>query len=167
MDFTKKDIEQIRVDVESDGESALSMLIHKDGTLNRQGNGKFPQVKVAAIGITDGAIFRELVDALNENIFDQAGIYDHPNKLGQHIRYSLAFIGQKPKIKVIEFRIGLENTDVGDLLPYVDKFINTAAQLTDDWYEKTINNQDSNIEKKVISSKNEIDTNKKWWQFGK
>lgn len=166
MNFTKKDIEQIRIDVESEGQSALSMLIHKDGTLNRQGNGNFPTVNVAAIGMTDGAIFRKLVDELDEKIFERAGIYDHPNKLGQQIRYSLALIGQKPKIKVIEFRIGLENTDVGDLLPYVDRFINTAAKLTNEWYEKAVNNQDSNKEKKDNSNKN-ASANKKWWKFGK
>lgn len=166
MDFTKTDIEQIRIDIESEGQSALSMLIHKDGTLNRQGNGNLPPVKVAAIGMTDGAIFRKLVDTLDERIFEQAGIYDHPNKQGQPIRYSLAFIGQKPKIKVIEFRVGLENTDVGDLLPYVDRFINVAAQMTNDWYEKALINQDTKTDKTETQSKEE-ETKKKWWKFGK
>jgi|SRR5690554_3527821 hypothetical protein len=166
MDFTKTDIEQIRIDVESEGQSALSMLIHKDGTLNRQGNGSFPPVKVAAIGMTDGAIFRKLVDALDERIFEQAGIYDHPNKQGQQIRYSLAFIGQKPKIKVIEFRVGLENKDVGDLLPYVDRFINAAAQMTNDWYDKAVKNSDNKSEK-IDTSNKQSESKKKWWKFGK
>jgi len=159
MDFIKTDIEQIRIDVESEGQSALSMLIHKDGTLNRQGNGSFPPVKVAAIGMTDGVIFKKLVDALDERIFKEAGIYDHPNKKGQQIRYSLALIGQKPKIKVIEFRVGLENNDVGDLLPYVDKFINIAAQMTSDWYDQAVKNQNNKTKK--------TESKKKWWQFGK
>ena len=107
MDFTKTDIEQIRIDVDSEGQSALSMLIHKDGTLNRQGSGSLPPVKIATMGMTDGAIFRKLVETLDEGIFEKAGIYDHPNKLGQQIRYALVFIGQNPKIKVFEFRVGL------------------------------------------------------------
>lgn len=156
MDFTKTDIEQIRIDIESEGQSALSMLIHKDGTLNRQGNGNLPPVKVAAIGMTDGAIFRKLVDTLDERIFEQAGIYDHPNKQGQPIRYSLAFTGQKPKIKVIEFRVGLENTDVGDLLPYVDRFINVAAQMTKEQEKKQEYSQ------MYFSKKFETDYIKNW-----
>lgn len=165
MEFTKADIEQIRIDIESEGQSALSMLIHKDGTLNRQGNGSLPPVKVAAIGMTDGSVFRKLLDSVNENIFDHAGIYDHPNKLGQQIKYTLAFVGEKPKIKVIEFRVGLENQDVGDLLPYVDKLINAAALLTNEWYEKALVNQGANDDKHIASNK--IEPKKKWWKFGR
>lgn len=185
MEFTKADIEQIRIDVESEGESAISMLIHKDGTLNRQGNGDLPPVKVAAIGMTDGSVFETLVNALDEAIFEHAGVYDHPEKLGRPIRYSLAFIGPKPKIKVIEFRVGLENTDVGDLLPYVDKFINAAIQLTNEWYQNAVDNKqeaplsqpDGQQETPQARQPEEGGTKqqqpdppkrkKKWWRFGR
>ena len=167
MDFTKADIEQIRIDIESEGQSALSMLIHKDGTLNRQGNGNLPPMKVAAIGMTDGQVFRTLIDALDERIFEQAGIYDHPNKMGQPIRYCVAFVGEKPKIKVFEFRLGLENKDVGDVLPYIDRFISAAAQLTNEWYEKAVKEPTSTGDKGNTSDSNDAAPKKKWWKFGK
>ena len=161
MDFTKADIEQIRIDIESEGQSALSMLIHKDGTLNRQGNGSLPPVKVAAIGMTDGAVFHKLLELLDERVFAHAGVYDMPEKTGTPIRYSLVFLGEKPKVKVFEFRVGLQNKEVGELLPYVDAFINNAAALTNDWYEKALVN--NNAANKTVSAA----PKKKWWQFGK
>ena len=150
----KEQVEQIRIDVKSDGESVLSMLIHKDGTLNRQGNGSLPPVKVAALGMTDGHVFRTLLDQLDERAFDHAGIYDHPEKPGRQLNYSVVFLGEKPLLRVFEFRVGSGTQNIGELLPYFNQFIINAVSLTDAWYEKALNEPVKPEVKK-----------KPWWKF--
>lgn len=160
----KKDqVEQIRIEVKADGQSALSMLIHKDGTLNRQGNGSLPPVKLAAIGMTDGSVFRQLMTDLDENIFEHAGIYDHPDKRGQQLNYSVVFLGQKPNLKVFEFRVGSETKNVGNVLPYLDQFISKAAILTNEWYDKSQKGEAVLPDNTANSSSPQ--TKKPWYKF--
>lgn len=129
-----KDIQKFRIDIVSAGTSALSMLICRDGTLGRQGNGKLPADEVSVLAGSDGAIFNRLLALLDERIFPHADVYDHPHKTGIPITYSIVFLGQGQDTAIFEFRFGSETADVGELLPYFDGFISQAVALTDDWY---------------------------------
>jgi hypothetical protein len=133
--MNKADVEKIRIDIKSGQDSALSMMLCKDGTLGRKGNGQLPPEKIAVLGMTDGAVFKKLIELLDERVFSLAAIFDHPNKLGQPITYTIAFLGESPNIAVFEFRLGLETPDVGDLLPYFDKLISFVVQGTNEWYQ--------------------------------
>lgn len=134
--FTKADIEKIRLKITSGEQSLLDMNISKDGMLARQGNGQFPVASVSVVGQTPDDLFEELVDSLADNVFEYANVYDHPDKSGIPITYSVVFIGAKPKIKVFEFRVGSETKDVGKLLPYFDNFIVNAVKKTEAWYNE-------------------------------
>lgn len=162
MEFSKEDITQIRIDIESDGESLLSMLIHKDGTLNRQGNGSLPVVKIAAMGVTDGGIFRKLINLLESKLLEHAGVYDQSEKTGRFVIYRIVFLGERPKLRVIEFRVGSEGTEPGVILKYVIGYMQAAIQWTDNWYKKAL---PSDTQKN--SDLRSGGSQKKWWLFGK
>lgn len=134
----KQDIEQIRIDIECDGQSALSMMLHKDGTVGRSGNGSLPRNGKAVLGVVDPSLFAGLIESLDEQMLARAAIYDHPNKLGRSILYRVVFLGPKPQLARFEFRLGEENRDVGDLLPLLDAFCGKAVALTEEWYAKAI-----------------------------
>ncbi len=134
--MNKADIQKCRIDIISGNECALSMLLCRDGTLGRQGSGKLPADKVAVRGMSDGKAFTALIDMLDEKVFPHANVYDHPNKVGLPITYSIAFLGKGEEVAVFEFRFGSETRDVGELLPYFDVFIGQAIALTNDWYEQ-------------------------------
>ena len=132
--MNKSDIEQIFIEIECNGESALSMMLHRDGTLNRSGNGSLPRHKVMAMGMSDGKIFKALIELLDQGIFPHAGTYELKEKKGLPVMYRVAFLGKEKPIGVFEFRVGLENKDAGNLLGYLDLFIQEAVKLTESWY---------------------------------
>ncbi len=130
----KTDIQKFRIDIVCDDKSALSLLVDKDGRVSRQGSGSMPAEDFSVMSEGDGSIFAALLDALDEQVFDHAGVYDHPDKSGLPITYSIAFLGEGPDVAVFEFRLGTDTKDVGELLPYFDQFISKAVMATNDWY---------------------------------
>jgi hypothetical protein len=134
--MNKAEIQKFRIDIVSDQESALSMLLSRDGMISRQGNGMLPADKTSVQGASDGTAFSTLIGLLDERVFPHADVYDHPHKVGVQITYSIAFLDKLEKAAVFEFRFGSETTDVGELLPFFDGFIAQAVALTNDWYAK-------------------------------
>ena len=112
----------------------MSMILSRDGTIGRQGSGKLPADEVSVLGSSDGAIFNSLIEMLDDRVFPHADVYDHPNKMGVPIIYSVVFLGSNGDTAVFEFRFGSETPDVGELLPFFDGFISQAVALTEDWY---------------------------------
>ena len=133
--MNKTQIQKIRIDIISNEQSVLFMLLDRDGRISRQGTGILPADEFAVMSENDGSIFSALVDALDEKVFAHAGVYDHPNKVGVPITYSVAFLGEDPDVAVFEFRVGTETEDVGELLPYFDQFISKTVMATNPWYE--------------------------------
>lgn len=131
----KTEIQKIRIDIISNDQSALSMLMDREGRISRQGSGTLPPDAFDVMSENDGSIFSALIDALDEKVFEHAGVYDHPNKAGESIIYSVAFLGKEPEVAAFEFRLGTETEDVGDLMPYFDQFISKAVMATSQWYE--------------------------------
>ncbi len=131
----KSDIQKVRIDIVSEGQSALSMLMDREGRISRQGSGVLPVDGFAVESSNDGSIFAALINALDEQVFEHAGLYDHPNKAGVPITYSIAFLGEGDQVAAFEFRLGTETGDVGQLLPYFDQFISKAVMGTNAWYE--------------------------------
>lgn len=132
----KSDIQKIRIDIISNEQSALFLLMDRDGRISRQGSGVLPADTFAVESDNDGSIFAHLVEALDEQLFAHAGVYDHPDKAGIPITYSIAFLGKHTEdVAVFEFRLGTETKEVGELLPYLDQFISKAVMATNSWYE--------------------------------
>ncbi|TLU61881.1 hypothetical protein FE810_13780 [Thalassotalea litorea] len=150
--MVKSDIQKIKIDI-AGGESALSLMLCRDGTVGRQGNGNLPSHTVSVIGMLDGVFFMDAINQFDEQIFAHQGVYDHPEKLGMPINYKIAFLGEKPNLKMFEFRMGIENKDVGNLLPYFDQYIKSIVANTDVWYQSALKEQIQNSKTKP------------WWKF--
>ena len=131
----KTEIQKFRIDIVCDDKSALSLLMDSEGRVSRQGSGAVPAEDFSVMSVGDGSIYAALIDALDERVFDHAGVYDHPDKSGLTITYSVAFLGSSPEeVALFEFRLGTETADVGELLPYFDQFISKAVMATEEWY---------------------------------
>lgn len=131
----KTEIQKFRIDIICDGKSVLSLLMDQKGRVSRQGSGELPAEDFAVMSQGDGSIYAALVDALDEQAFGHAGVYDHPDKSGLPITYSVAFLGEGENVAAFEFRLGTETEDVGELLPYFSQFISKAVMATDEWYK--------------------------------
>lgn len=144
--MNKNTIQKIRIDIISNDQSALSILMDNEGRISRQGSGILPADEFEVMSGNDGSIFSALIDAIDEKVFEHSGLYDHPDKAGQPITYSVAFLGEEPEISAFEFRLGTETKEVGELLPYFDQFISKAVMATNQWYEaeqaKAANNKE-------------------------
>ena len=131
----KSVIQKIRVDIQSDGESALSLLMDKDGMIKRQGNGVLPIDKTEVVAKTEGELFSQVISLVDENIMPFADVYDHPNKQGIPLIISVVFMQSEDEVKAFEFRLGSETKDVGDLFPFFDQFIAQTVKITQKWYD--------------------------------
>ena len=127
-------IQKIRIDIQSEKNSALSLMMSRNGDMMRQGNGNFPANEFVACSDIDPNIFLRLIEDFDEDVFKYAAVYDHPDKSGQPITYSIAFQDNNEKSLVFEFRFGTETPDTGELLPYFEGLISKAILLTNDWY---------------------------------
>ncbi len=130
----KSDINKFRIDIVCEDKSALFLLMDREGRVSRQGTGAMPPDEFSVMSEGDGSVFAALVDALDDRVFEHAAVYDHPDKSGLPITYSVAFQGKEPDVAVFEFRLGTETEDVGELLPYIDQFITKAVAATNEWY---------------------------------
>ena len=131
----KSEIQKIRIDIHSNKQSALSILMDKQGMIKRQGNGVLPIEKAEIIASTDGTMFSQIVALVDENIMPFASLYDHPNKQGIPLTISVVFMKSENDVKAFEFRLGSETTDVGDLFPFFDQFIAQAVKITQHCYD--------------------------------
>jgi hypothetical protein len=143
--MNKDEIEQIRIDIECGGESALSMMLHRDGTLGRSGNGSLPRDGITCLGVSDGSAFRTLLSSLDERVFPHAGVFDMKDKKGTPVRYAIGLLGKGGLLAGFEFRMGLENRDAGNLVGYFDHFIQQAVALTEEWHRDTLKKQHGRV----------------------
>lgn len=133
----KSEIQKFRIDIFCDDyKSVLSLLMDREGRVSRQGTGSLPVDKFEVMSEGDGSIFTALIGALDEQVFEHSGVYDHPDKSGLPIIYCVAFLGEDEDVELFEFRLGTETKDVGELLPYFSQFISKAVQATNEWYLK-------------------------------
>ena len=128
------EVQKIRIDVVSEKDSALYLLMERAGMISRQGTGHLPVEEFSVTSDSDGSVFNQLLELLDERVFEHAGVYDHPDKKGVPVVISIAFLDEAGESSFFEFRFGTENEDTGELLPYFDQFISRAIELTDYWY---------------------------------
>jgi hypothetical protein len=142
--MTKDEIQEIRIEVTSNKELALSMTIHRDGTLGRQGSGAVPQTQPVVLGMTDGRYFRELMALVQDAVFQHAGVYDYNDKAGVQVEYGLAFLGAgesgDKNRPIVAFHIsrGTETKDVHAIVKYIDAVASRAVANTNPWYEAAL-----------------------------
>ena len=136
--MNKDDIDQIRIEIECGGESALSMMLHRDGTVGRSGNGSLPRDGIAVLGVIDNQAFNILLDSLDERVFQHTGGYELKNIIGTPVMYGIAFLQKDNPLATFEFRMGLDNQDAGGLVAYFDGFIQHAVALTNEWHQKAL-----------------------------
>ncbi len=134
--MNKEAIQKIRIDILTNEQSALSMLLSKEGQISRQGSGKIPVDMFTVTSADDGTIFNKILEKIDDRAFEHAGVYDHPDKQGETVTMSVAFLGDDSDVTFFEFRYGTETKDVGQLLPFFDQFVSYAVIITDEWYRK-------------------------------
>lgn len=144
-------LDHLLIEMKIAGKQSLLILLHKDGTINRMGNGTAHVDKNFFIGVTDTVdILQELTSSITpdfENALNK--VFDLPEKKGATCSLEIVMADGK-ETKGIKFIYGTKS--VGPPQEIKD-FVLKAVALTDPWYLQ----QQKATPKPV----------KKWWRFWK
>lgn len=142
-----KNIQILSISIKVIEKTSLYILLHEDGTINRQGFGNFDFNTNFCLGIIETKIIlnelSKLLDSELESKFNND--YDLPNKKGMPCSMEIIFESEN-KISKINFNYGSESVGPPE---EVYKLVLKAIELTDSWYNQ------NNIQKK------------KWWKLWK
>ncbi len=128
----KEEIDAIVINQQIDGQPSLFVLLANDGTINRIGTGAADnKEKALFIGHTQGELFLRFMEQVDEAIFENAGVYKHPDPKGAACKLELAF--RRPEGPVgFEFHFGTESEGPPEEIAALVKH---AIELTEPWYE--------------------------------
>jgi hypothetical protein len=144
-------LDHLLVEMKIAEQQSLLILLHKDGTINRMGNGTTQIDKNFFIGITETVgMLQELVGLITTD-FEAAlnKVFDLPEKKGDVCSLEIVMADEK-ETKGIKFIYGIKS--VGPPQEIKD-FVLRAIELTNPWFQ-----QQQKIAPKPA---------KKWWQFWK
>lgn len=149
--YVKHLIDKVLITLEVGDKTALFILLGKDGTIQRKGNGNPQKTDLPlAQGVSQQGHFDALMMTVDENIFNFAGVINQPNKVGVEGRLTLVFQG--PQGVDYSFRVIYGEESEGPPRELAEILIN-AVKLTEDWYTEQL----ADIKP----------TSKSWWQVWK
>jgi hypothetical protein len=129
------DVRACFIVLEYDGRQTLVVLLGRDGSINRMGNGKVdPEVDLTwYIGMVDQPLFDQLMEALPPDILTLSGRYDEPSeRRGVECKCTISFQYADGGNSGLEILWGSESEG----LPLeLRDFISRAVELTDPWWQ--------------------------------
>ncbi|HLP52795.1 MAG TPA: hypothetical protein VK154_18030 [Chitinophagales bacterium] len=147
--MTKHLIDKVLITLEVGDKTALLVLLAKDGSVHRKGNGNPDSPSPLAQGISHDGHFEALMMTINEDIFNYAGVIKQPNPMGRECRLSIIFQGQGDLD--YSFRVVYGENSEGPPQELAQILIN-AVKITESWYMQQLQPQADD---------------KKWWQVWK
>lgn len=128
-------IQQVYIKLEAEDETVLSLMLSATGSLNRMGDGSGdPEVGRFFMGTTQEPYFKQLIQSINQKVFELAGRYELPYEGGEHVHLTIHCKGDQLDTG-FEFTFGSESMGPPEeILAIVEK----AVELTDPWYEEQL-----------------------------
>lgn len=148
--FAKHLIDKVLITLETGDLTSLFILLSKDGSVHRKGNGNATHALPLAAGISHQGHFEALMMTVNENMFHYAGVLKMPVREGKECRLTIVFQG--PEGIDYSFRVVYGDQSEGPPAELVQILIN-AVKLTDSWYTEQLT---------IAKS-----PDNKWWQVWK
>ena len=145
------ELTNITIELQIEEDTSLVIFLHKDGTINRKGDGTTKIDKNFFMGLTETIPIIEKLNRLIDEEFEQYlnNVYDLPDKKGKTCSIEIILANEK-ETKGVKFFYGSDS--YGPPKPIGD-FVIKAIELTDPWY---------NTQQKMIKK-----NKKAWWQFWK
>jgi hypothetical protein len=147
---TKHLFDKVLITLEVGNKTTLLILLSKDGTIHRKGNGSAEVDLPLATGYSPDGHFEALMMTVDEQVFDYSGVLKMPERLGTECRLTIIFQGAREVDLSFRVVYGLES--VGPPAELVQILIN-AVKLTEPWYMEQLQEQPK--------------PEKKWWEVWK
>jgi hypothetical protein len=134
--YVKHLIDKILITLEKGEKTILFILIDKDGTLHRKGDGSVGHGELPLImGKSEQGHFDALMMTINEDIFKYAGVISMPERAGVECRLTLVFQG--PEGIDYSFRVIYGEDSQGPPIELAQILIN-SVKITQEWYESQL-----------------------------
>ncbi len=148
--FTKHLLDKALITLEVGDSTPLFILLAKDGTIHRKGNGNVAENLPLMRGISQQGHFEALMMTIDDSIFEHSGVLKFPDRVGQECQLTIIFQGAGETDFSFRVIYGLESEGPPAELTAI--LIN-AVKISEPWYREQLQ-QDTEPEKK-------------WWQFWK
>lgn len=129
--FAKHLISQILITLDSGDKNALFILLDKNGTIHRKGNGNADADLPLIQGRSHLGHFDAMLMTVNEAIFNHTGVIKMPDRVG--VDNSLTIIFQAGQNIDYSFRVIYGQQSEGPPQELAEILIN-AVKLTEGWY---------------------------------
>ena len=141
--YEKLLIDKVLITLEVGEKTCLFILLGKDGTINRKGDGNPSSDLPLHRDVSNQKHFDAFMMTVNEAIFAYKGLIKQPNRVGTEC--SLTIIFQGPNDVDFSFRVIYGADSEGPPRELVELLIN-AVKLTEDWYRQQLT--EPQVEKK-------------------
>jgi hypothetical protein len=145
----KNFIDKVLITLEVGDRTALLILLAKDGSVHRKGNGNADADLPLAQAISHEGHFEALMMTIDVSIFNFTGVIRQPNPQGRECRLSLIFQGRNDVD--YSFRVIYGEQSEGPPQELVQILIN-AVKITDKWYTEQLQ---------------PVPEERKWWEVWK
>lgn len=142
--INQKTINTIYIKWEKGGQTVFSIMLHRNGSINRLEEPEDKSKPIMIMGKTEDPVFQEMLDNLNESWFEFAGRYTYPDPKGPLMNLTISFEGESTDIG-FAFTYGRDSDGPPtDIVHYVE----LAASLTDPWFEEQLDKRYQSRKKK-------------------
>jgi hypothetical protein len=129
--FAKHLIDKVLITLEVGDKTPLFILLGKDGTIHRKGNGDSTSELPLMMGHSRDGHFDAIMMTVQEDIFNYTGVIKMPERLGTECRLTIIF--QAGDTIDYSFRIVYGERSQGPPVELAQILIN-AVKLTEPWY---------------------------------
>ncbi len=127
----KEKIDTAVIALETAGRLNLFVLLSKDGTVNRRGEGSMvSEDDNTYVGKSEDPLFDRFMESVPEEILSHAGTYSQADPQGELCKLTLGLRSPDGTIG-FEFNFGSRSDGPPD---EIRALLQLAADLTDDWY---------------------------------
>ena len=127
-------IDKVLITLEVGDKTSLFILLARDGTLHRKGDGSMNELPLHR-GISTQRHFDALMMTIDESIFNYSGVMRKPNPVGKQCALTIIFQGAGGID--YSFRVIYGADSEGPPRELVEILIN-AVKLTEEWYQEQL-----------------------------
>ena len=128
-------IDKVLITLEVGDKTSLFILLAKDGTIDRKGDGNLSSELPLHRGVSNQGHFEALMMTINEEIFSYSGVMRKTNRMGTDCTLTMIFQG--PKEVDYSLRVIYGSESEGPPRELVEILIN-AVKLTEGWYQEQL-----------------------------
>ena len=128
-------VDKVLITLEVGNSTSLFILLGKDGTIHRKGDGSPTSELPLQQGVSNQRHFDALMMTINEEMFNYCGVMKKPDRMGTDCCLTIIFQGQKEVD--FSFRVIYGADSEGPPRELVNILIN-AVKITEGWYQEQL-----------------------------